>query len=109
MTKDDIATRMYSGHWPEITRMAAMTKLEEMARAAFEVGLMPGTYDHLPEGAKGIMRARMKAALKVLREPSEAMVDAGAKETDMAWDNGQAAGPSLVWQHMLDAVLEEKG
>ena len=54
-------------------------------------------------------RIALIAALKVLREPSEAMQEAGWAILDAAYnyDNWRALDPKGLWQAMLDALIGE--
>jgi hypothetical protein len=47
-------------------------------------------------------RACARAAIAAMREPTEAMVDAG-------WNASQGQGCFLEWQAMVDAALAESG
>lgn len=82
------------------------TMIERVARAAYKnwilgVEDLEPRWKDLPESHRENMMASMRAALAELREPTEAMVDAGWHET---------VPNCLVrpcWQAMIDAALEE--
>lgn len=100
-----------------------MTKIEEAARAAYaditrvvEI-VRPGSpfikWDSLPEEQRQIMLSTLRAALKVLREPSEAMTSKCWSATvEGDGEGGCWIGPSGtadLWRSMIDAILEENG
>jgi hypothetical protein len=71
-----------------------MTKLEQVARA---IAKSEGLNE---DWTKQYLR-HARAAVEALREPSEAMLDAGNRQLD-------CANERQCWQAMLDAILSEK-
>ena len=94
-----------------------MTMREKMARAAYRkmaehVSVTrPGApfleWDDLPEEQRRILLATQYAALEALREPSGAMLRAGAHACDEYLTDADGT-ERFVWSAMIDAVLAEK-
>ncbi len=81
-----------------------MTLIEKMARAAYEVNPLIGTtWDQIAEVLRQRFVQAQRAALAAAREPTEAMMSAGADAVSTLFDPGAKA----VWQAMVDAALEE--
>jgi hypothetical protein len=91
-----------------------MTLVETMARAicvemqCFDYGNENDDGDFVTTEAKiKLLEARCKdaalAALKAMREPTEAMLEASNRE----WDGRMSARSAGVWQAMVDAALTE--
>lgn len=90
-----------------------MTKLEEMAKAGWEQTQLqvPEAYRLMdwglvPPEAKKNFTEFMVAGLKVLREPSEAMLDA-AKDTIETGAVADGWEPRRAWLAMIDTMLAE--
>lgn len=108
-----------------------MTPVEHMARAICradhpcwsmvnEIMDMPSYRDGREGDAgalthAGVYRERAQAALKAIREPSKAMIEAGripTREIDLgngttATGLGLGADPESIWKRMIDAALSE--
>lgn len=85
-----------------------MTKIEEMARAAYEAQAkrekVPGIagWDALPLMFRFALKQTMRDALAVLREPTLAVIEA-------AWTGVDPTDMDLVdaWRAQIDAILAE--
>lgn len=92
-----------------------MTKLDEIARAIWDKHMceycVTSARDPLPSDC--CCRDAAVAAVAALREPSEAMVQAGEDQTseNYTYDGSSAPWPAAAetyWQAMIDALLAEK-
>jgi hypothetical protein len=79
-----------------------MKLVEKVARAMYETNQFVRGWDHPKTAAMWheIYRRKAIAALKAMREPTEAMVVAGVHHDNM----GDMAGR---WQAMIDAAISE--
>ena len=80
-----------------------MTKVEEVAAAMAEA-TNGGKWDdgHYADDHKALWMKRAEAAIKAMREPSDAMLEAVAGMEHIDRD------PSYYWPKMIDAALAEK-
>lgn len=84
-----------------------MNKIEEVGRAIYEeryvteiaFGAMPDWANICPHELDNVM-AEARAAIEAMREPTDAMVDAGY--------NAVCDRPSCIFTDMIDAALNEQ-
>jgi N-methylhydantoinase B/oxoprolinase/acetone carboxylase alpha subunit len=84
--------------------------IERVARAisAHYVRLSGGDspiFDELTEGERDDLRAEARAAIEVMREPTEAMCDAGGTEVWDRYEDDYPEGAAAAWRKMIDAAL----
>ncbi len=86
--------------------------VERAAKALYtaEVGSEAG-WDSERFGGKGrdIFRARARAVIAAIREPTRAMIDEGHRADPLACDVGEADVVycyTTMWQAMIDEILE---
>lgn len=87
-----------------------MTKLEEIARAIWDVSGcchgMPSIYEctYMQIDGNCDCMEQVRAAVKAMREPT-------SKMCTRAWDESDRDGlsPDECWRFMIDAILSEKG
>ncbi len=78
------------------------TMIERVAEAIWGENRPEGApaYEDLDFLDQGRVKMIARACIKVMREPTEEMANAGA-------DKGYDAGPILYWEAMIDAALKE--
>lgn len=81
-------------------------RLEDLAKIAFDAFSEAGRRLPRPMDAheQAMWSAAVRAALEALREPSDAMVEAGLESGPMYDDSIAYALPG-IWQAMIDAAL----
>ena len=86
------------------------TMLEKAARASYDKWIedvcdLEPEWDTLPESHRARLIDATRAALQAIREPSEAMIDAGY-ERDVLLCRSDAL---QVWNAMIGAIMSEAG
>ena len=83
--------------------------IERMARRAVN---MHGSWDAAPPEVKDSVRATMREVLAELREPTDAMADAGRSPVFTAWpcscsecERGARVTCAEAWREMVDEAL----
>ncbi len=66
-------------------------------------GVRDGVYDDL---ALGNVHKLARVVIEAMREPTEAMKDAGEDVVSEPFVGGRLTNPSKVWESMIDAALE---
>ena len=88
-----------------------MTKLEEIALAIFNERFGHCVGEHWDNASPADKRSHMdmaSAAVKAIRAPNEAMIDAGL-DNILTTDRTVDCDARDVWQAMIDAILNESG
>lgn len=98
------------------------TMVERVARAIsadMERGFPPrvqSSWETLSDQARETMMLRARAAIAAMREPTEAVLNAGADHMHEAIDYSMEPGEGIdgyyvtpVWQAMIDQALAEEG
>ncbi len=88
--------------------------VERAAKALYENVYGPGHWDNTAPHIKGLWYDRVRAVIKAMREPTEAMLVAvwppeqterTGKSPDDAWQDQDITAID-VWQAMIDAALQ---
>lgn len=87
--------------------------VERVARAIWEEWWTPPpklSWDEAADGNKRVGRLIARAAIAAMREPTDAMKEAGLKVIMASWDYGGMDQDTEIdaWQVMIDAALEER-
>jgi hypothetical protein len=88
--------------------------IERAAKAAYEAyyeraaGLPLAGWDGESEHAKDIARAQVRAVLAAIREPTEAVLRAGATWGTLELDGKLGRDFTPLWQAMVDAALKAR-
>lgn len=85
--------------WPEGSAESEK-QIERVARAMFYSGgtFLPGAWDLTSEVTRHHNRNKARAAIEAMRDPTEAVLEAGPPEPYMDAD---------VWRSMIDAALKD--
>jgi hypothetical protein len=76
--------------------------VERVARVMFEVD-RGGSWDDVRENSKAMWRSFARSAIGAMREPTEAMQEAGWATSDRDY----GLKPSEVWSAMIKAALSD--
>jgi len=91
----DIAAKAAFAHWRNYPQLPQQT--------------IDAAWANLPDAAKAPWIRTARAVIEAIREPTEAMADAGREsgsEFLLDWEGITANSASIVWRAMIDKVLE---
>ncbi|MFM9829715.1 MAG: hypothetical protein ACKVOB_13400 [Sphingomonas sp.] len=87
----------------DLERLAAAMRAHDLAR----IGLGKGDWNHLCGATQQQWLDAARAVLTALREPSNAVLDAGADNLVGSVDDDWRGDALIIWRAMIDTILSE--